>query len=221
MRILLLILTLAAFIPTADAQVISVNASATVPIPANQINFHITINAEGKTSAEVYDLHKKREKVLVTLLTKHQIKEKNINFEPISITKTDNNRFANSREELIVSRQNVVLSLNDFDIYEQIQITLIENDFDEFNASFTSTETKEGETEALKKALNLAREKANIIAENTGLSITGIKEINYSYNHNPPHPRMEMQLAASPDNLLEFDQTVSVSASVSITYTIQ
>lgn len=221
MRYFIILISFFCLTVVTQAQNISINASAEVQVPADRINFHITLNAEADTPQKAYNLHKDREKVLVQLLKEHKINEKNINFDPISITKTRTNQYNNTEKTSIITRQSVSLSLDDFNIYEQIQITLIDNNFDEFNANFTSTETKEGEAEALKKALNLAREKANIIAENTGLSITGIKEINYSYNHNPPHPRMEMQLAASPDNLLEFDQTVSVSASVSITYTIQ
>lgn len=217
MRILTAFLTILVLSTTAGAQGISVDASAEVRIPADRITFHINLNAEADTPQKAYSHHKEREKILVQLLREHNIKEKDINFEPITITETR----TNSDKKRIITRQSVILSLDDFSAYEQIQITLIDNNFDEFRGNFTSSKTKKGETEALKKAIKTAREKANIIAGSTDLSITGIKDISYSYNQRSPQPMMEMRASQSSSDLLDFDQMVSVSASVSIRYTTQ
>lgn len=219
MRVLTFILTLLVITGTADAQnVININATADVLVPADKIAFNININAEGDTPQQAYDLHKKREKVLVQLLKKHDIQEENINFQPISITEVTQGRYDDERQEFIRTRQRVTLTMDDFELYEQIQLTLIENNFDEFSGDFMSGETKQGEDEALKKALEIARDKATIIAGETGLTITGIKDISYSYSRNGPRPVMEMALQKSSDSLMEFEQTVSISASVSVTY---
>lgn len=200
--------------------IISINASAEVSIPADRIAFNITLNAEGETPQKAYNLHKEREKVLVELLKKHDIREENIDFEPISITKRYNNHPPSNEKQRVITRQRVILSLDDFELYEKIQITLIENGFDEFSGNFLSSESKKGEDEALKKALKTAREKADIIARETGLTIDGIKEINYSYNQDSPRPMMEMRATSDSGSLMEFDQSVSVSASVSVSYNI-
>ena len=200
------------------ANTININTTAEVLIPADKIAFQINLNAEADTPQQAYDLHKKREKVLVDLLKKHDIKEENINFEPISITRVNESRYNSSGKDYVQTRQNVTLTLNDFSLYEEIQLTLIENDFDEFNGNFMSSESKKGEDEALKNALKLAREKANIIANETGLTISGIKNISYSYNQGGPRPMMEMTARKSSDSLMEFDQTLSVSASVSVLF---
>lgn len=218
-------LFLALFILTTAGQAqneISINAAAQVLVPADKIAFQINLNAEGDTPQETYNLHKEREKVLVSQLKKHDIKDEDLNFEPISINKSYNGSYRNKEEKHIQTRQNVTLTLDDFDIYEQIQITLIENGFDEFSGNFTSSESEKGENEALKEALKIAREKAGIIAEETGLTISGIKNISHSYSSRPPRPMMEMTASkASDSSLLEFDQTVSVSANVSVTYEFQ
>lgn len=222
MRALISFLFLFTFLnSSAFGQEISVDASAEVQVPADRINFHITLNAEAGTPQKAYILHKDREKVLVQLLKDHKIEKKNINFDPISITKARTSQYNNTEKTSIITRQSITLTLDDFDIYEQIQITLIDNNFDEFRGNFTSSEQKEGETEALKKALTLAREKADVIARTTGLSVMGIKNISYSYNQRSPHPMMEMRASQSSGDLLEFEQTVTVSASVSITYETQ
>lgn len=201
---------------------LSINASAEVFVPADKIVFHINLNAEGDNPQETYELHKEREKVLVEQLKKHDIKEEDLKFDPISINKTYDGNHHSNQEKRIQTRQSVILTLDNFDIYEEIQITLIENDFDEFSGNFTSSESKKGEDEALKKALKQAREKAEIIAEESGLTITGIKNINHSSSSRPPRPMMEMTASkASDGNLLEFDQSVSVSANVSVVYNFE
>ncbi|MEL7834178.1 SIMPL domain-containing protein [Fodinibius sp. Rm-B-1B1-1] len=222
MRTLTLFISLFLITTIAQAQnEISINATAQVAVPADEIAFQINLNAEAETSQEAYDLHKKREKVLVELLKEHDIKEENIDFEPISINKSYSDQYSRDQKEVIQTSQMVVLTLSDFDIYEQIQITLISNDFDEFSGNFMSSESEKGEEEALKKALNMARDKAELIAQESGVTITGIKNINYSYHHRPPQPMMEMSARKSSDSLLEFDQSVSVSANVSVVYTFE
>lgn len=212
-------MTLLLFTITTQAQsVININASAQVALPADKIAFNINLNAEGETPQQAYDLHKKREKVLVELLKKYNIEEKNINFEPISINRVHDNRYNNEGKQTVQTRQTVTLTLDDFDIYEQMQLTLIENDFDDFSGQFTSSKTTDGEDQALKEALKLAREKASIIADETGLTISGIKDISYSYGREEPRPMREMAFQKSSDSLMEFEQTVSVSAHVSVTY---
>ncbi|PAU93089.1 SIMPL domain-containing protein [Aliifodinibius salipaludis] len=219
MRYFIILISCICITATTQAQnVISINATAEVLVPADKIAFQINLNAEGDTPQEAYNLHKEREKVLVQELKKHDIKEEDLTFEPISINKTYNGSYRNEENKRIQTRQNVIVTLKNFDIYEEIQITLIENNFDEFSGNFTSSEAEEGENEALKEALKIAREKAEIIANETGVTITGIKNISHSYNSRPPRPMMEMTSAKSSDSLLEFDQSVSVSANVSVTY---
>lgn len=222
MRVLTLCFILFVFTATGNAQnEISINAAAQVQVPADKISFQIYLNAEGDTPQEAYELHKKREKVLVQQLKKHNIEDEDLRFEPIAINKTYNGSYQNREEKKIETRQSVILTLDDFDIYEKIQITLIENNFDEFSGSFLSSESEEGEDDALKKALKIARKKAEIIARQTGLNISGIQNINHSYSSRPPRPMMEMASAKTSDNLLEFDQSLSVSANVSVVYSFE
>lgn len=219
MRVLTLFISLFLISTVAQAQnEISINAAAEVLVPADKIAFQINLNAEAETPQKTYDLHKEREKVLVDILKEYQIAEKNINFEPISINKGYNNQHPQNQEEVIQTRQQVVLTLDNFDIYEEIQITLISNDFDQFSGNFMSSESEIGEDEALKKALSLARDKAQLIAKESGLKITGVKRITHSYSRLPPRPMMEMATAKSSDSLMAFDQSVSVSANVSVIY---
>lgn len=226
MRYLIIFISLLFITATGQAQdsaqnVISVQATAEEVVPADEISFRIMLNAEADTPQKAHEAHKKREKILVDLLDEHQIREKNIDFEPISISKRYNNRPAEHEQESVVTRQQVILALDRFDVYEKIQIALIENGFDEFSGRFTSSESERAEDEALRKALQTAREKADIIARETRLRIVGIKDISYSYNGDPPRPMMEMRAASDSGGLMNFDQTVSISASVTVNYRVE
>ncbi|MCW9708355.1 SIMPL domain-containing protein [Aliifodinibius sp. 1BSP15-2V2] len=195
------------------------NSSATVEVPADQIAFNIDINAEASTPQQAYSMHKKREQVLLDLLKKHNIEEANIDFEPIGISRV--NLRHEEQEEVIRTSQSVTLTFSEFDKYEEIQLTLIENDYDNFSGNFMSSKMEEGKDEALKQALQTAREKAEIIARESGLTLTDIQNINFSYHQRPPRPMDLMASYAKAESgslVSEYDQAVSVSAQISVNY---
>lgn len=218
MRTFTLFITLLVLAGAARAQTISVNATANVQVPADRISFRIELNARGETPQKAYDLHKKRERVLVHLLKKYDIGEKDINFEPISIHRIHNNDYAKNGKERVQTQQTVLLTLSDFDDYEKIQLTLIDNDFDNFSGQFMSTKQRKGEDEALKKALKVARDKADIIAGQIGVKLAKVSHVNFSFNQHPERFAMEMQGSRSAGSLMQFDQSVTVTASVSVKY---
>ncbi|HKK47413.1 MAG TPA: SIMPL domain-containing protein [Balneolaceae bacterium] len=217
MRTFSLFVTLLAIIGTVQAQTISVNATAEVQVPADKISFQINLNARGETPQKAYNLHKQREKVLVDLLKKYDIKEKDIHFEPISISRVHNNEYTKNGKEMVQTTQSVALTLTDFKTYEKIQIALINNDFDNFSGNFMSSKQQQGENEALKKALKIAHEKASIIAEQIGKKLGNVSHVNFSFNQRPVRFASEMALKSS-DSLMQFEQTVTVTASVSVKY---
>ncbi|HLR26359.1 MAG TPA: SIMPL domain-containing protein [Fodinibius sp.] len=202
-----------------ENQTITINSRASVEVPADRIAFNIQINAEADGPQEAFDLQKKREQMLIELLKKHQIKEENIQFDPISISKINQHR--KEVEQKIRTRQEVTLSITDFSKYEQIQLSLIDNGFDEFNGQFKSSEAEQARDDALIEALEEARRKAELIANQSGLTLKGVKSIDYS-NHAGPRPvAMRDYVATAKESnsmISEYDQTVSISAAVSVQY---
>jgi uncharacterized protein YggE len=203
---------------------ISINMSATELIPADLIIFSININAEEKTPEAAFDTHKKREAVLASLLKEFDIKEEDINFEPIRMNKRTN--YNNRQEEVTVNtNQQVSVSFSDFEIYEKIQVSLIENGFDSFNGNFSSTKMEKGKEKALVSAIQKAKERAAFIAEQSGVKLGEITTINYSEHQvNRPQRSVEMKLFESPDDapsMMDFAQTVSVTANISLVFKIE
>src|SRR5690606_22083189 len=111
----------------------------------------------------------------------------------------------------------------DFDIYEEIQLALIENDFDNFNGSFSSTKLSEGKEKALINAIEIAKERAQLIAKTSGVTlgeVTGISHGDYEVVAFKAETAGLMRSDAAP-SMMDFSQTVSVNANIQIEFAIE
>ncbi len=200
---------------------LSVSATAEVQLPADQIQFNINLNAEADSPQATYDLHKERERALVELLDRYEINEEDINYEPISISKNEPYNRDSENEVTYQTRQMVRLVLTDFEAYEKIQIGLIEAGYDNFSGQFMATKSEEGKEEALRKAIQKAKQKAQTIAEESGFTLGSISAVSYNYQQVQPYAQETMQLkAADSGSLMKYDQTVTVSATISMEFAI-
>lgn len=203
-----------------DERTITINMSASEMLPADLIIFNVNINAEADSPEKAFQIHKERESLLSRLLKKFDIKEENINYEPIRMNK----RYRNDDRMTTATSQSVSLTFNDFSIYEKIQVTLIENGFDSFNGRFSSTEISQGKEKALISAIEAAKERAELIAKTSGTSLGPVRHINYS-DHQIGMPRqsdvMELQAMKSDASMMDFSQSVSVTANINISFSIE
>ena len=221
----LLIAILFGFMSLARAQAqagekptVSVTADGEVQLPADQILFRINLNGDADTPQEAYEIHKEQEKTLVSLLDKYAIKDEDINFQPISIHHFSNHR---DGEQQYRTRQQVMLVLDDFEIYEKIQVTLVEAGFDQFNGNFAVSNKEEGADKALKKAIKIARQKAELIASEMGMKLGAIKKISYGEQNRHPVPMHEATMArgaGGDGNLMKYRQTVMIRRAIKVTY---
>lgn len=208
-------------IPSANPKTILINMSASEYVPADIIEFNINVNAEAQSPAEAYALHKRRESLLASLLKKYSIEEENINYQPVRISK----RYSDdSKSRYSLTNQSVSISFKDFKMYEDIQVTLIENGFDSFSGNFSSSELEKGKEKALISSIRNAREKAELITKTAGTKLGDILSINYSgYQINKPvYAEMNnMKMRTSSPSMMDFDQMVTVSANISITFALK
>lgn len=202
-------------------RVITINMEASELMPADLIIFNVNINAEGETPQEAFELHKERESLLAELLQKFNIEEEDIDYEPISINKQYRNR---DDSKMTQTNQSVSVTFNDFSIYEKMQVTLIENGFDNFNGQFSSTKISEGKEKALISAIEASKKRAELIAKTSGVELGAVSNINFS-DHQIGIPRpakaMEMMSMSADASMMDFAQTVEVRSSISISYFIE
>lgn len=202
-----------------DKGFITITSEGSVELQADIIRFNVNLNAEEDTPQEAYNLHKQREEALVKLLEKYDIKEQHIRFEPVAISKTNAGRPYTKEETVYQTRQSVSLTLSDFKVYEKIQISLIEEGFDNFSGNFLSTKAEEGKDRALRRAISNAKEKARIIADESGIEIGSIFAIEYNHRQiGPAYARSNDMVAvqASESRLMKYDQVVTVMADITI-----
>lgn len=207
---------------------ITINMSASELLPADLIIFNVNINAEGKTPQEAYELHRERESVLAGLLKELDITEDNIDYEPVRMNRrqVNGNRYSNNQEPeyITATNQSVSITFDDFSLYEKIQLNLIENGFDSFNGSFSSSKIAEGKETALISAIEAAKERAELIARTSGVELGSVSNINHS-DHYIGLPRktssnMEAMSMVRDASMMDFSQTVEVRANINISYFI-
>lgn len=198
-----------------SSSTVSVNAEGEINISADLLLFQITINQFKDSASEAFTQHKEQERFLTSLLIEEGIEEKNITAQPINISpRRQNNRTG------VETRQQVLITLDDISQFEEMQVTLIENGFDNFSSSFSAREIDIATDEALELAVKEAKRKAEILADASGKQLGEILSIQYgSGNSSPPVARtMEMAMDSSSGSLLQFEHTLSVKERVSVVY---
>ncbi|MEX0593841.1 MAG: SIMPL domain-containing protein [Balneolaceae bacterium] len=205
------------FVPVLQAQdQLHVDSSAEIRIPADQVRFLITITATDETPARAFQQHKRQEAFLADLIRKQELSDELLSFEPITLQQRNNRE-----DRQFQTRQQVQLRIPSIDQFEEIQMVLAEHQFEQFQASFLADGVEEAQDEALRQALKQAEAKARVIAETVGRNLGQIHKIQHSTNGGGgPIYRMEA-LQMDTSSMMDFDASVPVTASVSVTYMLQ
>ena len=166
--------------------------------------------------------------MLAETLKEVEIKEEHIEYEPIRMNRRQisGNRYSDKETEYkTVTNQSVSITFEDLSLYETIQVKLIENGFDSFNGQFSSSKIGQGKEKALISAIEAAKERAELIANTSGVELGTVSSINYS-DHHIGIPRassnsMEVMSQVSDASMMDFAQMVEVRASINISFFIE
>jgi|SRR5690625_3022601 len=212
---LLLILTFFIFTSTVYSQKrVTVDATGEVMMDADLITMNVQMISSGESAEEVFERHKEQERMFAALIKEHGLEESLV-FQPMRI---GIHHIRDKKEYR--SNQTAQVMLEDFELFEQLQVILIENGFDQFSGNFTSSDLEEGERLALKTAIATAREKADLIAAELGQRVGDVHTVEHAVYRVMPYQE-GIQMARSMDSsgaLTQFEQTVPVSATIRITY---
>jgi len=223
-----LILALSAATALADTK-ITVNGTGEVRVSADTAIISLGVNARDKDVLKAQQRVNETIAAIRTALIEQGVKEENINTDFINIYPLYD--YSNDQEQLAAYHANSTLAIKATDM-ESVG-TLIDVCFaagaNTLNGiSFSASETEEAKTEVMKKAVTDAKKKAEILAEASGLKITGIEIISeggvYSYQNNVGNVYSRTTGMEEPAEVEEDLGTVVqsakliVSASVSITF---
>lgn len=196
---------------------ITVQSSGVVTIPAEFIRFTVNLNVFSKNLNDAFDQHKEQEAFLAELIKENNFNDGELIFNPISVSATRNANTGNGYS----TRQVVVFSVIDFNLFEDVQRKLIENGFTSLNGTFGANQTDEISNEALKKAMENARVKAEIIAASAGKKLGDVLSVEYGSGRPQPVAFREMSYdMQSSGQLSQFEQSVTVTENVSVKFEI-
>lgn len=196
------------------SNLITIDATGEVFAPADEIIFNITINRFDEEARKAFENHKNLEQFLTELIIEENIDEEYINAYPISISPR-----RHSQNTGFETRQSVSIRLQDLDQFESMQITLIENGFDNFSANFSTSAAEEARIEALEKAVENARNKAQILAQASDMKLGGVHNIDYTSSSGIARRDMAMMSAESySGSLIVMQRTIPISESVRVQF---
>ena len=214
------------FFETADARqvqpagtppYVSIQSTGEVTIPADFIRFTVNLNVFSKDLNDAFNQHKEQEAFLAELIKENNFNDGELIFNPISVSATRNPSSGNG----FSTKQVVIFSVTDFDLFEDVQRKLIENGFTNLNGTFGANQTEENRNNALRKAMENAKNRASIIAISAGKKLGDVLSVEYGSGRVQPVAYREMSFdAQSMGQLSQFEQTITITESVNVTFEI-
>ena len=162
------------FSQTDDYAIFKITAQSEVSILADLIVFQIAISEEDSDPEQAYKIHKEKESKLAELIHNLGVEDRNVSYSLLSISKS---RMQKNGANTYKTNQKIKLELSDFSLYEKIQIELLKNGINEFSSIFSSTKTDEVRKKGIEKLVQSAKREAEIYAENLGLRVGKVIEI--------------------------------------------
>jgi uncharacterized protein len=192
-----------------------IDATGEFMAPADRIVFNVNLTRFHENAETAFEEHKQLERFLTDLLLEKGIDRDNITAQPISIS---SRRYSNERG--FETRQSVSIVLEEITEFEEMQITLIRNGFDNFSGRFTTSKEKEAREEALKSAVEQARRSAEILAGATGRRVGPVQSIEYTTSYGPVYREVAMaaRMDVADGGMLQFQTTIPVQENVRVRF---
>ena len=220
-----LMLMLAA-VPAMAETKITVKGDGETRVSADTAVISLGVNARDKDVLKAQQKVNESIAAIRSALTGQGVEEENINTEFINIHAVYD--YQNNQEKLAAYNASSTLAIKVTDM-ESVG-ALIDASFaagaNTLNGiSFSASDTEEAKTESLKKAVEEAKKKAEVLAQAAGLKITGIEIIAedsvYSYENSIGNVYAKgLDIAEDAGTVVQAAKLI-VSASVSITFTAE
>lgn len=199
-----------------SGNVIVIDATGSAVAPVDQIFFNITINLFNEQAEQAFEDHKNRERYLTDLLLDQNFNKEDINANPISISPR---RYSNERG--YETNQSISIKLDDILEFERMQIEFIKNGFDNFSGRFGSSQSESAKHEALKNAIDEAKNSAATLANAANRTVGKIINIEYSSTSRPifrEASNLVMSAAPADGGMMQFQTTLEVTQNVRVTF---
>lgn len=200
----------------ANESKIVIDAAGMATASADRITFQINLSRFHENAQTAFSMHKELERYLTDLLLEKGIQDERIQANPVSISPR---RYSDGQG--YETRQRVSVELEDITEFEQMQVELIENGFDNFSGSFGTSEQEEAVEEAIANAVEAAHRKARILAEAAGKQLGEVLGIEYTSTGGPIYREsgaLAMSAMADDGGMLQFQTTIPVRENVRVIF---
>jgi len=233
-KMIAVLLSLALILASAAALAeteITANGTGEVRVSADTAVISLGVNARDK---DVLKAQQKANETIAAIreaLVKQGVKEEHINTDFINIYAIYD--YKEDQEQIVAYNANSTLAIKVTEmenVGSLIDICFAAGANTLNGISFSASDTEEAKAAAMKKAVEDAKKKAEILAEASGLKITGVRVITeggvYSYENNVGNVyakaagSMDYEAAEDAGTVVQSAKLI-VSASVSITYTAE
>ena len=229
-KLFVLFIALVMLLTAAAAQAesrISVSGTGEIRVSADTAVISLGVNARDKDVLKAQQKVNESIAAIRAALTEQGISEENINTEFINIYVTYDYRDDQEEVEAYNASSTLAIKVTEMDKVGALIDAAFSAGANTLNGiSFSASDTSEAKSEALREAVADAKNKADVLAEASGLKITGIESLSedgvYSYENNVGNVYAKMAVAEAADagTVVQAAKLI-VSASVSITYSAE
>ena len=229
-KLFVLFIALVVLLTAAAAQAesrISVSGTGEIRVSADTAVISLGVNARDKDVLKAQQKVNESIAAIRAALTEQGISEENINTEFINIYVTYDYRDDQEEVEAYNASSTLAIKVTEMDKVGALIDAAFSAGANTLNGiSFSASDTSEAKSEALREAVADAKNKADVLAEASGLKITGIESLSedgvYSYENNVGNVYAKMAVAEAADagTVVQAAKLI-VSASVSITYSAE
>ncbi len=203
------------FSQTDDSTYFTITANSEISVVADLIIFQLDISSEDPDPEQAYKNHKEKERKLVQILKELEVPDSNVVYSLLSISKAQIPR----NNKNYKTRQKIRIKISDFSKYEKMQIELLKAGINEFKSIFSSKKTNEIREKGIKQLVQNAKREAEIYADNLGLRVNQVIEIESRMRRTDAGEPAFFVAAPSVDfSLLEIPQAFTVKLYATITF---
>lgn len=205
------------FAQESPTSIVNVTGKGTVKVVPDEVVIRARIEHTGKSASEVKAQNDKVVNDIIKYLKSEKISTKNFQTEYIRLSKDYN---YNSKDTSYSANQAISIKLEDLSKYEKIMSGLLNSGLNRIDGiQFQSSKKEELESEARKKAVLNAQEKAREYATALGQDIGKAQSINELESGNFPQPMykaMQMDIAESgqQETIAPGEMEISVKVNV-------
>lgn len=207
---------------------ITVSGTGEIRVSADTAVVSLGVNARDKDVLKAQQKVNESIAAIRTALTEQGVSEENINTEFINIYVTYDYQNDQETVEAYNASSTLAIKVTEMDKVGALIDAAFASGANTLNGiSFSASDTGDAKAEALQEAVADAKKKADILAEASGLTITGIEKISedgvYSFENNigNVYAKMAVADAGTGSGTVVQAAKLIISASVSITYSAE